>query len=133
MSLLVEKGKRDNTKMFTLTKEFSFEAAHLLPNHEGKCRRLHGHSFKMRVEVRRSNLVTGGPKDGMVIDYGDISQVVKPLLEEFLDHRYLNEFIPNPTSENLAQWIFEILKPSLPDLFAVEIDETCTSACRYQP
>ncbi len=114
-----------------LIKTFTFESAHSLPNvPEGhKCRRLHGHSFKATVTVR-------GPVDagmGWVMDYGDIKKVVDPFIEE-LDHRLLNEVpgLENPTSENVALWLWGKLKPRLPILESVEIHETCTSACVYR-
>jgi 6-pyruvoyltetrahydropterin/6-carboxytetrahydropterin synthase len=122
--------------MFTITKEFRFEAAHKLPKHDGKCQRLHGHSWRMRVVCVGQTLHDEGPKSGMLLDFGDVSKVVKPLVEEKLDHYHLNEStgLENPTSEELAQWIFSQLKPILKDyLVAVEVDETCTSSCRFQP
>ena len=81
------------------------------------------------------SLIIGGPKNGMVIDYGDLSKVVKPFVEARLDHWYLNEStgLLNPTSEELARWIFEQLQPSLPDLAAVRVEETCTSSCTFRP
>lgn len=71
----------------------------------------------------------------MLMDFADISRVVKPLLEEKLDHHHLNETtgLENPTSEQLAIWIFGQLKPLLPELASVEVDETCTSSCCYRP
>ncbi|MEC4803023.1 MAG: 6-carboxytetrahydropterin synthase QueD [Jaaginema sp. PMC 1079.18] len=116
-------------------KEFRFEAAHRLPHHDGKCRRLHGHSFVGRVYVQSSHLVESGPKQGMIIDYSDLKQYLKPLLNDYLDHHYLNETtgLENPTSEELARWIYQQLEQAgLPGLEAVEIRETCTSGCRYQ-
>lgn len=116
-------------------KEFRFEAAHKLPNHDGKCSRLHGHSWVARVYVKGNKLIKSGPKQDMIMDYGDIKQYIKPLLDKFLDHYYLNEStgLENPTSEKLAQWIFEKLeKEGLPGLESVEVSETCTSGCRYR-
>lgn len=133
-----KKARGDNRKMqlYTLTKTFRFEAAHRLPYHDGKCARLHGHSFVAKVELAGAELHTTGPKHAMLVDYGDISQAVRPLLENCLDHHYLNETtgLESPTSELLAQWIFERLLPSFPGyLYAVTVEETCTSACRYCP
>lgn len=114
-----------------LRKSFQFEAAHLLPhlpeNH--KCRRLHGHSFKAEIVVAGEN----HPKLGWVMDYADISAAFKPLWEQ-LDHRYLNEVpgLENPTSENVAVWIWERLKPALPQLREVVVAETCTAQCVYR-
>lgn len=112
-------------------KDFTFEAAHRLPNvPDGhKCSRLHGHSFRVRIHVSGSV----DPASGWVMDFGDVKRVFKPLLER-LDHNYLNEIegLENPTSENLAIWIWERLKPSLPLLSRVVIRETCTSGCVYE-
>lgn len=111
-------------------KDFRFEAAHRLPNvPEGhKCARLHGHSFHVRIHVY-------GPVDpqlGWVMDFAEIKEQFQPIYDQ-LDHHYLNEIpgLSNPTSENLARWIWQHLKPRLPLLSAVEIRETCTSGCRY--
>lgn len=115
-------------------KEFRFEAAHKLPHHDGKCRRLHGHSWIGQVYVRGNQLIEQGSKQGMLMDYGDIKHYIQPLLDDFLDHHYLNETtgLVNPTSEAIAKWIFEKLeKAGLPGLYAIEIRETCTSGARY--
>ncbi|MEM9506933.1 MAG: 6-carboxytetrahydropterin synthase QueD [Cyanobacteria bacterium P01_E01_bin.35] len=120
---------------WTIYKEFRFEAAHKLPHHDGKCSRLHGHSWVGRVYVKGDTLIEEGSKQGMIIDYGDIKQYVQPLLDNFLDHYYLNETLDldNPTSELVAKWIFEQLETAgLPGLEAVEIRETCTSGCTYK-
>ena len=112
-------------------KEFTFEAAHRLPNAPPghKCARLHGHSFRVSVYVR------GGvdPRAGWVMDFGDIKSAFKPLLDR-LDHYYLNEIegLENPTSEHLAKWIWRRLKPALPQLSKVVVNETCTSGCVYE-
>ncbi len=116
-------------------KEFYFEAAHQLPHHDGKCRRLHGHSWVGRVYVKGNRLITNGSKQGMIIDYGDIKKYLQPLLDNFLDHYYLNETLSleSPTSEMVAKWIFKKLEiAGLPGLYAVEIRETCTSGCTYK-
>ncbi len=112
-------------------KEFSFEAAHLLPNVAPghKCGRLHGHSFRVSVHLV-------GPvdaNDGWVRDFQDISCAMEPLLG-MLDHYYLNEIdgLDNPTSEVLARWIWERLNLSLPGLSQIVVRETCTSGCVYR-
>lgn len=111
-------------------KEFTIEAAHLLPNlPDGhKCKRLHGHSF--RIEIHISGKVD--PQLGWVMDFSDISKKFQPVFE-ILDHHYLNEIdgLENPTSENLARWIWNKLKSDLPDLSKIIIKETCTSGCVY--
>ena len=110
--------------------EFTFEAAHLLPNvPDGhKCLRLHGHSFRVTLTV-------AGPVNadtGWVMDFADISTAFAPLFEA-LDHRCLNEVdgLANPTSEHLACWIWDRLKPGLPQLSRIVVHETCTSRCAY--
>lgn len=113
-----------------LFKDFSIESAHRLPHvPDGhKCGRLHGHSFRIRVYVEGSL----DPHAGWVMDFADIKSACKPLIEA-LDHRYLNEIdgLENPTSENLARWIWRKLKPVLPGLSRIQIMETCTSGCEY--
>ena len=114
-----------------LAKKFTFEAAHWLPTFpEGhKCRRMHGHSF--RVEV-----VVAGEVDeelGYLMDYGRIKQAIKPI-EEALDHRVLNDIegLENPTSEVIARWIYDKLDGNLPMLDEVIVFETCTTRCHYR-
>ena len=111
-------------------KEFTIEAAHWLPNvPEGhKCRRLHGHSFHIELHV-------SGPVDphfGWVIDFADLKAAFQAV-ENRIDHRCLNEVegLENPTSENLARWIWQKLSPALPLLSKVVVKETCTSGCIY--
>lgn len=121
--------------MWRLEKEFTFEAAHQLPHHDGKCRRLHGHSFKGRLVCEGPELQSQGPSQGMLLDYADMKAVMKPLLENYLDHHHLNETlkIESPTAEEIARWIYLQIKPKLSALVAVVIDETCTSRCEYRP
>ena len=114
-----------------LRKTFQFEAAHLLPHlpKKHKCRRLHGHSFKAEIVVAGEC----DAKLGWLMDYAEISAAFKPLWEK-LDHRYLNEIpgLENPTSEVLAKFIWNEMKPLLPELSAIRIHETCTSGCIYR-
>lgn len=119
---------------FELSKEFRFEAAHKLDHHDGKCARLHGHSWVGRVFVKGDCLETEGPKRGMLIDYSDIKKEVNKLVDEYLDHHYLNEtlelYMSDPTSENVAKFVYDKLSEKLP-VSKVEIEETCTSKCVY--
>ena len=111
-------------------KVFTVEAAHRLPHvPEGhKCARLHGHSF--RIELHLSGPVH--PQAGWVMDFADVKAAFKPIYER-LDHHYLNDSpgLENPTSEQLAKWIWDQAKPLLPLLSAIVVHETCTSGCRY--
>jgi 6-pyruvoyltetrahydropterin/6-carboxytetrahydropterin synthase len=114
-----------------LRKTFQFEAAHLLPYlpKAHKCRRLHGHSFKVEIGVAGEL----DPKLGWVMDYADLSSAFRPIWKK-LDHRYLNAIVglENPTSENIALWIWRKLKPALPLLTEVVVAETCTARCIYR-
>ena len=111
-------------------RELTFEAAHRLPNVPPghKCARLHGHSY--RVEVHVAGAVGGDT--GWVMDFADIKHAFA-LLHDQLDHRYLNEVagLGNPTSENVARWIWDRLAAELP-LSEVVVRETCTSGCAYR-
>jgi len=113
-----------------LAKDFRFEAAHYLPNlPDGhKCRRMHGHSFRGEIAVRGQV----DPHTGWLMDFGDLKQITAPLVDQ-LDHNLLNEIegLENPTSENVAIWIWLRLRPQLPILQRVTIEETCTSRCHY--
>ena len=116
--------------MFEIEKTFSFEAGHALEHHDGKCRERHGHSYQLRVAVRKKALEPSGPKQGMVMDFHDISAQVKPMIEKYFDHAWLNETLQTstPTAEFIAQWIFGYLKSRIPGLFRVTVCETATSS-----
>lgn len=118
---------------YILTKKFRFEASHRLPHHDGKCARLHGHSWNGELIVQGEKLHSDGAKQGMLIDYADIKKVLEPLIDNKLDHHHLNDSLPleSPTSENIAKYIYDYIKPKLPELIAVRIEETCTSSCTY--
>lgn len=121
---------RRPTTLTEIFKEFTFEAAHRLPfvPADHKCARLHGHSF--RVEIHVSGEV--GEQTGWIMDFADIKSAFKPLHDR-LDHNYLNEIegLENPTSENLARWIWMRLENALPGLSRIVVRETCTSGCVY--
>lgn len=120
---------------WTLRKTFPFEASHRLPCHDGQCARQHGHSWRVTVEVKGSHLQGDGPQTGMLLDYAELSEAVRPLLADYLDHWHLNDTtgLAHPTSETLAQWLFEKLHGWLEGLVAVEIEETASVRCRYEP
>jgi 6-pyruvoyltetrahydropterin/6-carboxytetrahydropterin synthase len=131
MKQIVSPGSRMGSRLnMEIFKEFTVESAHFLPNApEGhKCRRLHGHSFKIGIHVSGE----ASPDSGWVIDFGDISKAFAPL-HAVLDHRFLNEVdgLSNPTSENIAVWIWDRLKPALPGMSSIVVHETCTSGCVY--
>lgn len=111
-------------------KVFQIEAAHRLPSVPAghKCARLHGHSFRIEIHV------SGEPdaESGWIMDFADLKAAFAPIFAE-IDHHCLNEVagLENPTSENLAIWIWGRLKPGLPLLSKVVVHETCTSGCVY--
>lgn len=121
---------------FIITKKFDFEAAHWIPAFpEGhKCRRMHGHSFRVEIKVKGEI----DPEMGILMDFADIKAAVKPYID-FLDHDCLNDIaerdnIPqlmNPTSENICLWLYKEIKPKLDILHSVVVHETCTSGCEY--
>ncbi|MBG6287222.1 MULTISPECIES: 6-carboxytetrahydropterin synthase QueD [Pseudomonas] len=114
-----------------LFKEFTFESAHRLPHVPAghQCGRLHGHSFRAAIYIEGEV----DPHTGWIRDFAEIKQIFKPIYDQ-LDHNYLNDIpgLDNPTSENLCRWIWQQLKPLLPELSKVRVHETCTSGCEYR-
>lgn len=93
----------------------------MLPNHRGKCARLHGHSYRLEVSVRGPiQPARGASDDGMVVDLDEIKAIVQPLIASRLDHYYLNDVIAGPTTaENIAHWIWDQLEAERPDFAAL--------------
>ena len=138
--------------MFKVSKEFSFDMAHILDGHDGKCQNLHGHTYKLQVEVS-GDLVTDGAKKGMVVDFTDVKSIVKSEILDHMDHAFiydttsereckianlLNELnsktfgIPvRTTAEEMARFMFNRLKSKLP-ISAIRLWETPTSFCEYR-
>ena len=115
-----------------ITKSFSFDSAHWLPNvPEGhKCGRMHGHTYKVTIAMEGDV-----PADsGWIVDFGDIKTAFKPLMK-ILDHHCLNEIegLENPTAENMARWLYDRLKPSLPQLADITVQETPSTSATYRP
>lgn len=112
-----------------LNKLFRFEAAHRLPFHDGVCKRLHGHSYRLRVSVA----VQVDPGTGMGCDFADLDDIVSRRVIGDLDHQNLNDFLENPTAENICVWIWERLTGALPGrLVEIELHETDDSSCLYR-
>jgi len=134
--------------MFYLTKIFHFEAAHALNGYDGKCRNIHGHSYELRVTVKGMPLnEPGNPKNGMVIDFHDLKQIVNQEVVDKLDHAFIignnmpKDFVEitkrdfdkvvelpyQPTSENMLADFAERIKKRLPqhvELYSVTLQET---------
>ena len=117
----------------SITKQFRFEAAHSLPNHLGKCRNLHGHSYLIEVTVS-GPAAASGPSEGMVMDFGDLSKVVEAEIISKWDHQFLNDILPfATTAENLAAECFRRLEAAKLPVSRVRLWETAKSyaeACR---
>ncbi len=112
-------------------KEFEFDAAHYLPHYHGKCEHLHGHTYKLVVEVE------GAPdKEGMVMDFTVLKRTVQELVLSKLDHACLNDLLPQPSAENIAIWVWQQLQAKLEGpnykLTEVQVWETKTSGIKYR-
>ncbi len=111
---------------FLISKEFKFDAAHNLTRYKGKCEKLHGHTYRLKVTLSGDI-----GQDDMVVDFGDIKEIVNRLVISKLDHAYLNELIDNPTAENIAVWVWNQLKDALQGpnyrLYSITVWETETS------
>ncbi len=114
-----------------LSKEFKFDSAHNLIEYHGKCENLHGHTYRLRVTIE------GTPgDDGMVLDYGILKSIVKEKIIRRTDHHYLNDIVPQSTTENLVMWMWtELYKPlssTLYHLYEIMLWETETSFVTYR-
>lgn len=111
----------------TIAKILTFDAAHSLPDHLGKCRNVHGHTYTLEVAVEGS-VNSGGPTDGMIMDFADLSSRVAELVVDPLDHRYLNDLFDfAPTAEALAAWAMVTLRDAGLAVVRVRLWETPTS------
>jgi 6-pyruvoyltetrahydropterin/6-carboxytetrahydropterin synthase len=117
-------------KMF-LTKVFKFDSAHNLVEYHGKCEELHGHTYRLEITIE------GTPgKEGMILDYGIIKSIVKEKIINRFDNRYLNDIVPQSTTENLVMWIWDELKGALEGenykLYQIKLNETETNFVVYR-
>lgn len=117
--------------MYTVTVRTEFNAAHKLRNYHGKCESLHGHNWVVEVAVRNKKL----DKTGMVMDFNELKKKISSIVED-LDHKFLNELEPfkkkNPTSENIARFIYDGLKHVSKNIARVTVWETATSLASYE-
>lgn len=126
-SNVVDFELRPTDVFVSISKTFTFAAAHFLPNHKGKCRNLHGHEWKFRVCV--SAPVNN---EGMVMDYSDLKTIVNVVVINTLDHAYLNKLVNNPTAENLVVYIWQMLQYSggLKGISSITLWESPDSMCK---
>lgn len=111
----------------SITKQFKFEAAHSLPNHDGKCKNLHGHSYVLEVTVS-GKIIESGSKEGMVMDFSDLSKIVESEIVSQWDHQYLNDILPfTTTAENLAAECFNRIKTKGVNVVKIKLHETAKS------
>lgn len=111
-----------------VAREFTFEAAHRLPKHPGKCRNLHGHRYRLKVVCR----APVDPESGLSIDFGDLKRAVHQHAVDLLDHSDLNAILPTPSAEHLAMWVWERLAAAGLPLHEVEIQETAACSVIYR-
>ncbi|MGO8692417.1 MAG: 6-carboxytetrahydropterin synthase QueD [Rectinemataceae bacterium] len=119
--------------MYRIRVEANFAAAHFLKHYKGKCERLHGHNYRVRVWARGDALDEGG----MLLDFGELKAALRAVLEG-LDHSLLNDlqdFKDDPSAERIAEYVFRALMARIPQapLAAVDVFETETSMARYEP
>ena len=117
-----------DARRMRLDVEFYFAAAHRLPRYEGPCFRLHGHNYKFFVGLEGEV----DPKTGMIADFGVVKQVVHEHILSRVDHRNLNDILDNPTAENIARWIWEVLDGHLSGLVEVRLYEIPDSCVTYR-
>lgn len=118
--------------MITVTKVFEFEASHYLPEYEGPCQNLHGHSYKLEVEVSGPPLEKGS-YPSMVCDFKDLKTVVTQRILRVFDHNHLNKFFDLPTAENMVEWIVKELRSIFDNcLVRVRLWETSSSYAEWR-
>jgi len=106
--------------MISVKRVFRFEAAHFLPDYTGKCKNLHGHSYKLEVEVENDH--NSLSTDGMVMDFSILDSIVSPILILEFDHKLINDTLPNPTAENMVKYFHKKITEFLPnDVYLVSL------------
>lgn len=108
--------------------EFYFAAAHRLPRYDGPCFRMHGHNYKFFVGLEGEV----DPRTGMIADFGEVKRIVQEQVLARVDHRTLNDVLENPTAENIARWVWEVLEPHVAGLAEVRLYEIPDSCVTYR-
>ena len=117
-----------DTRRMRLDVEFTFAAAHRLPRYDGPCFRVHGHNYRFFVALEGEV----DPRTGMIADFGEVKRVVQEQVLARVDHRNLNDVLENPTAENIARWLWEVLEPHVPGLAEVRLYEIPDSCVTYR-
>jgi 6-pyruvoyltetrahydropterin/6-carboxytetrahydropterin synthase len=117
-----------DARRMRLDVEFYFAAAHRLPRYDGPCFRMHGHNYRFFVALEGEV----DPRSGMIADFGDVKRIVQEHVLSRVDHRNLNDVLENPTAENIARWIWEMLEPHLNGLCEVRLYEIPDSCVTYR-
>ena len=110
--------------MLSVTKIVKFDAAHYLPQHEGQCKNLHGHTWKVEIEVAKEYEPDQPQPDGMIVDFSSLKKIIKDFVLDYVDHQCLNEtsfeLLQNPTAENLCTWVRQQMQTQL-DVQALKV------------
>jgi 6-pyruvoyltetrahydropterin/6-carboxytetrahydropterin synthase len=117
-----------DTRRMRLDVEFTFAAAHRLPRYDGPCFRMHGHNYKFFVALEGEV----DARTGMIADFGEVKRIVQEQVLARVDHRNLNDVLENPTAENIARWLWEVLDPHVPGLAEVRLYEIPDSCVTYR-
>jgi 6-pyruvoyltetrahydropterin/6-carboxytetrahydropterin synthase len=117
-----------DTRRMRLDVEFTFAAAHRLPRYDGPCFRVHGHNYKFFVALEGEV----DARTGMIADFGEVKRIVQEQVLARVDHRNLNDVLENPTAENIARWLWEVLDPHVPGLAEVRLYEIPDSCVTYR-
>jgi 6-pyruvoyltetrahydropterin/6-carboxytetrahydropterin synthase len=112
----------------SLSVDFHFSSAHLLPHYDGPCNRLHGHNYVLQVTLSGRPQ----PKDGMIRDFDEVKKTVGEKVISVVDHYYLNDIVENPTAENLVLWMWDRLDPLIPNLREIKLWETPEYCVTYR-
>lgn len=117
--------------MLYVTKETTFDSAHYLPDYQGDCGHLHGHTYKLQITLGVDEPSFLEYDTGMIADFKDLKEIIQTRLD-CLDHNCLNKIIQNPTAENLVLWIRSQIIDDLPDLYSIRLWETPTSFAEWR-
>jgi 6-pyruvoyltetrahydropterin/6-carboxytetrahydropterin synthase len=125
----LKKDEHPHTMPMDLSVDFHFCSAHRLPYYDGPCNRMHGHNYRLQVVATG----TPNPRDGMILDFEVLRKRTWELALNQCDHHTLNDFMDNPTAENVIVWMWDRLKPAIPELKELRLWETPEYCVSYRP